>query len=661
MTEDQHQSRSAGQASTAATIPLRLTRQQLEFITHDAPVYVAQCGRDLRYRYVSSSYARRFATDGESVIGKFVWQVVGMAAYQRVKDFIDRALAGEAVDFEEEVPYSVVGTHRVRCAYSPEFDEAGKCIGFVAVCRDVTEDQQATEALRQNEERLRLGLAAGDVGTWDWEIDKNQVTWSDRLYQFHGLPIGSFNGGAEDFMRLVHPDDAARVGEQLRAALDGRSPYALEFRTMRPDGAVRWLSTTGQVFRNALGKPVRMMGATIDVTDRKKAQAELERAKESAEAANRAKDRFLAVLSHELRTPLTPILTAAEILKSDQTLSLDHGDLVGMIARNAELEARLIDDMLDLTRISRGKLELHFGVVSAHEKIREVCAMCESEVRAAQLQLALDLQAEQHMVQADNTRLQQILWNLLKNAVKFTEAGGRITIATRNEDGRLLVSVTDTGVGMTPAVLPKIFDAFQQGSPDVTRTFGGLGLGLTIAKALAEGHGGVLAAHSDGHGLGSTFSLQLPTCQEVAAALASAHSPSGSEHQNACRILLVEDHPDTARIMTRLLHGYGYTVTTADSVASALKAAGAQNFDVIISDLGLPDGSGHDLMRQILSRFSIRGIALSGYGMEEDIQRSHQAGFTEHLTKPVNMQKLRDTIDRLTRAMIPEADDVPTK
>ncbi len=628
---------------------LRLTREQLEFISRSAPVFVAHFDRERRYRFVNRTYARRFDRRPDQIVGKFIWEIIGDEAYAIFKPYIDLVLAGQTVDFESEAPYSVVGTHIVRCAYAPEIDEVGNIIGFVAVISDVTERRQAQEQIRISEERLRLGLEAGNVGTWDWDVAKDQVTWSDRMYRFFGVEPGTFEGSYASFLELVHPEDRPRVNEIIAAVLKKRTPCMLEFRTIRPDGAVRWLSTTGQLFYDEAQRPQRLMGATIDVTARKHIEAELEQAKEVAEAASVAKDQFLAVLSHELRTPLTPVMTAAQLLGSDPGARAEQRDLARMICRNVELEARLIDDLLDLTRISRGKLELHFGSVDAHEKIRNVVEMCEADIRGAQLELEVDLQAQQHVIEADSTRVQQILWNLVKNAIKFTQSGGTIRIESENlPDGRLQIAVTDTGVGIALHLLPKIFDAFEQGSREVTRLFGGLGLGLTISKALTEAHGGKLTAHSDGAGKGSTFAIELPTSRAVESALAAAQSPSGSAVAKECRILLVEDHADTARAMARLLARFGYRIETADSMASALAAAGSRAFDIIISDLGLPDGSGHDLMRQLLSRFSVQGIALSGYGMEEDIARSRQAGFAEHLTKPVNIQQLRETIDRLS-------------
>jgi CheY-like chemotaxis protein/anti-sigma regulatory factor (Ser/Thr protein kinase) len=327
-----------------------------------------------------------------------------------------------------------------------------------------------------------------------------------------------------------------------------------------------------------------------------------------------------------------------------------------MIRRNVELEAKLIDDLLDLTKIGRGKLQLHVETVDAHQALRNALHVTSAdEIAMKRLNIHVNLDAEQHHVRGDPARLQQVFWNLLKNAVKFTPAAGNITVSTWNDDRtRLHISVADTGIGIDPDVLPRIFDAFEQGEIAKARAFGGLGLGLAISKGLIDAHGGTIRAQSDGRNRGSTFTVVLDTVpapvtrapQEVAPsparkAVAAASGPSIS-------VLLVEDHQDTARALYRLLQRCGYSVSSADSVNSALRLAAQSDFDVLVSDLGLPDGSGLDLVRELRVRGPVKAIALTGYGMEEDIARSLEAGFNEHLTKPVNFQKLRATIERIT-------------
>lgn len=390
-------------------------------------------------------------------------------------------------------------------------------------------------------------------------------------------------------------------------------------------------------------------GRLLEATQRR--AAEIDEARRQAESASQAKDRFLAILSHELRTPLTPALSSAQLLELDPTLTADQRELIETIHRNVELEARLIDDLLDLTRISRGKLTLRLRPTDLHEQLAHVVQICSGEIEGKALQVTVDPRASRCHVQADPARLQQILWNLLRNAVKFTPRGGRIAVETSDDRGRIHVSIRDNGIGIAPQRLGRLFEPFEQGGDSVTRSFGGLGLGLSISKGLADLHGGTITASSDGEGRGSTFVLTLPLIPVPEAgtpAPARQTETAGAE----CRVLLVEDHPDTARILARLLSRQGYVVRVAGSVAAALECADKEAFDILVSDIGLPDGSGLDLMRALVARQPIRGIALSGYGQEEDVRRSRDAGFSEHLVKPVEFSALLDAIRRLNGASV---------
>ena len=371
-----------------------------------------------------------------------------------------------------------------------------------------------------------------------------------------------------------------------------------------------------------------------------------------AQAASEAKDRFLASLSHELRTPLTPVLAVVSALAEDERVPLDLRRPLDVIRRNVELEARLIDDLLDLTRIVRGKLELHPEVTDARKVIEHTIEICCGGEPDGRLHVVTDLAAEDHRLWADPSRLTQVMWNLLNNAVKFTPPEGTLTVRSRNEGDRLILQVFDTGIGIDPQVLPHIFDAFEQGRARSPRGAGGLGLGLAISKAIVELHGGRLTAESRGRGQGATFTVSLPASLprvdhesgeiEVAGKIIAAPEPAAGP----LHILLVEDHADTAEAMAELLSLLGYRVTRAGTVADALAAVGAERFDLLLSDLGLPDGSGLDLMRELARRNGdgLPGIALSGYGMEEDVRESLEAGFRKHLTKPVTLQQLEAAI-----------------
>jgi signal transduction histidine kinase/CheY-like chemotaxis protein len=397
--------------------------------------------------------------------------------------------------------------------------------------------------------------------------------------------------------------------------------------------------------------------------ERKRAEEEQARllareseARAEAEAASRAKDQFLAALSHELRTPLTPVLAIASGLAADDRIPPGPRRQLDVIRRNVELEARLIDDLLDLTRITRGKLDLRLEVTDVRKVVEHTIEIsCEREIAAGRLRVVTELAPEDHRLWADPSRLTQVLWNLLSNAVKFTPAGGTITVRSLAGPDRLALQVSDTGIGIDPEVMPYIFDAFEQGRIRGPRRTGGLGLGLAISKAIAEMHGGTLSVASEGRGRGTTFTLSLPRGRDLPAAPEAP--PVSAEIQNPkskiqnLKILLVEDHADTAEAMADLLSLSGHQVTIAGSVAEALAAVrGDGVFDLVVSDLGLPDGSGIDLMRELSARHGLRGIALSGYGMEEDVRQSLEAGFERHLTKPVSLPQLQATLREIAGA-----------
>ena len=371
-----------------------------------------------------------------------------------------------------------------------------------------------------------------------------------------------------------------------------------------------------------------------------------QQARAESERANRAKDSFLAMLSHELRTPLTPVLTSVLALEQMENLPAELRASLQMIRRNVELEARLIDDLLDLTRISKGKVQLSLEEVDAHSLLRNALEICQADIDKKHLALRTEFAAENVSLEADPARLQQIFWNLIKNAVKFTPEGGQLAIRTQNLDGQLRVEVSDSGMGIDAETLPKIFNAFEQGDRS---QLGGLGLGLAISKALVETHAGELTATSPGPGQGATFAAVFPIAKSRGAE-GRAAVPAAPTVRKSMRVLLVEDHEDTNRSLTQLLRRRGYYVQPAHSVQSALAAAAQEPFDVLVSDIGLPDGTGIDLMGKLRLEYPIFGIALTGFGMEDDLRKSQEVGFHHHLVKPVDLNRLD--------ALIQQADPV---
>ena len=444
-------------------------------------------------------------------------------------------------------------------------------------------------------------------------------------------------------------DRVAGVFEQeLQSAVDsGRSSNDRWLR--RKNGETFYATGVTTIVHGDDGRLIGFSKIVRDGTQAKEAALALQVAKDEAERANRAKDRFLAVLSHELRTPLMPISAAAEVLERRLALPDDLKSLVTMIRRNVALEARLIDDLLDLTSIDHGKLNLQSRPVDVQVLILAVLEMLGDDIRGKKLWLHKDLASGPLVVAGDASRLQQILWNVIRNAIKFTPPSGSLTVRSRLSAGRVEVSCQDTGIGIQADALQRLFMPFEQVDPQIARQFGGLGLGLAIAHGLTLAHGGELRADSQGPGHGATFTLCLPVAQDQldSAPVGQGQAPAQSSAPR-WSVLLVEDNLDSAEALSMALDMQGYAVTHATKIKDALQKAGTHDFDAVVSDLGLPDGSGREVARALAGRMPC--IALSGYGSDDDVSASREAGFAGHLTKPVDPSD----IDALLRALIAE-------
>ncbi len=504
--------------------------------------------------------------------------------------------------------------------------------------------------LRDREEHYRtlsealphLVLTCGADGNCDF-VSKQ---WLD----YTGLDAGQSHGLA--WLDAVHADDREEIRHTwLKAVSSGAADYRHELRIRRHDGVYRWFDVRIVPMRDPRGGVNKWFGSCTDIDAQREATQERERllaseqaARQTAEEANRAKDRFLAMLSHELRTPLTPVLAGTRLLEQIPGLPDAARAGVLMIRRNIELEARLIDDLLDLTRVANGKLSLALETVDVHEVIEAVLELFHSEIQIKQQDVHVDLRAQQHYVRGDRARLQQMLWNLVRNAAKFTPDGGHIYVRTRDERMQVEIEVEDTGIGIAPEQIGKLFHAFEQGSHNLTRQFGGLGLGLAVTRALTEAHGGNVGAKSPGAHCGSTFTIVLPTAARGEGAAVTAEL-RGPQRVSAMNILLIEDHEDTAEVMSQLMRAGGHEVAVAGSVAGALALTASMAFDLVVSDIGLPDGSGIDFIRAFRAQSTAPAVALTGFGTDDDVRRSVEAGFTAHLTKPVNFEQLERLIE----------------
>ncbi|HST30178.1 MAG TPA: ATP-binding protein [Chthoniobacterales bacterium] len=512
---------------------------------------------------------------------------------------------------------------------------------------------RATEALERNTNELALSLSMMQA-TLDSTTDAIVVT------DMNGN-VRNFN---EKYARMM-----GVTREELKRADVNKLRLKFSQRFKDPEG---FMTRVREIYRTAPSKtfevmewkdgtilerysqvqlldqePVGRVWSFRDVTERKRAEENLEAAKVAAEQANQAKDDFLASLSHELRTPLMPAMIAAGYLAEHEKLAPELREDVVAILRNVQLEAQLINDLLDVTRITRGKIEVHHEVVDVHLLLENAVQIVKADITAKAIEFTIDLAAPIHHIWADPVRIQQVFWNLMNNAVKFTPKNGKIRIRTYNKGKHFAFEITDTGIGIDPERQESIFEPFHQGERSITRRFGGLGLGLTISKTLLDLHGGRITVESAGPNKGSTFRIFLDLLREPVPS--SGDGASGVvATAKKLRLLLVDDHADTRGVLSRLLVKCGHEVMTADSAQKALEILDTGRFDALISDIGLPEVSGYELVRQAKRRQPLAGIALSGLGMDEDVRRSLEAGFDHHLTKPINFQDLESVLGKIS-------------
>lgn len=414
---------------------------------------------------------------------------------------------------------------------------------------------------------------------------------------------------------------------------------------IRRDGIETPIDDSGAPIREADGTIRGVVLVFRDFTSHKEAERNLIQAKEQLEAASHAKDKFLATLSHELRTPLTPVVATLSTWEAKHSLPAELEPDLQLMRRNVELEARLIDDLLDLTRIEHGKLLLEKEAASTHGLLDAVVKLYKADCETKKVTLSCRYQATEEFVLADPARLQQVFWNLVGNAIKFTAPGGAIEIITANPEANLLeITIADNGIGMSPETLGQLFQRFHQGDLSPDQKSRGLGLGLSIARALVDSHDGALTASSKGPGEGSIFTIKLPTVPPPPATpnLSGAHS---APTQRSLQVLLLEDHEDTATVLAQIIRGMGHHVAVSHTVAQANKLIHEETFDLILSDIGLPDGTGVDFIKEARKVCDTPAIALTGYGMAEDIDRCLSAGFNDHLTKPIDFERLQRTLD----------------
>jgi PAS domain S-box-containing protein len=523
---------------------------------------------------------------------------------------------------------------------------------------DHTGRKHAEAALQENEQQLSLALQTGRLGSWQLDLQTGSLSTSTQCRLNFGLSSDA-DCSHQKLGELIHPDDRAWVQSALDQAVVTNTDYDVEYRTIWADGSTHWVLVRGRCFYDRDDTPLRMVGMSMDITDRKQAEAEREHllaqtqaARTQAEAANRTKDEFLAVLSHELRSPLNPILGWAKLLQTHEFEPAMQRKAIETIERNAKLQSQLIEDLLDISRILNGKLALETGLVDLESTLRAALETVQLAAEAKGIQIQTCFEPLQ--IWGDANRLQQVSWNLFSNAIKFTPRGGSVVIKLEQQDAQAQIIVSDTGKGISSSFLPYVFESFRQADGSTTRKFGGLGLGLAIVRQVVELHGGTVRAESLGEGQGATFIVQLPclaiglsnTSPRYSDASTAAHLPL-----TAIQVLLVDDDEDSRSFAAFVLEQSGAIVTAAASAREALTAINTSSPDILVSDIGMPSLDGYELIQRIRSlpcpSQAIPAIALTAYAGEANCQQALQSGFQLHLVKPIEPDKLVQAIGEL--------------
>jgi PAS domain S-box-containing protein len=641
----------------------RRSRDQLELVVRGADVGVWYCPLPFDVLFWDDKVKEHFhlPPDAEVTIATF---------YERLHpEDRERTRAAIAKSIEERVPYDIdyrtvspdgARTKWIRALGRTFYDEGGRPLRFDGVTSDVSERKRVELAMLESEERYRLATRATADVIWDWDLRTDEVLWNQSLTERFGHALGPALERASFRLEHVHPEDRGRVSDSIRQAVEGGEAehWRAEYRFRRADGTYADVLDRGYVLRGEGGKAYRLIGAMQDLSERKRVEREREQmidaeraARAEAERQSGLKDEFLATLSHELRTPLTAILGWSEVLQA--RASAAGGEIakgLAIIVRNARSQAKIIDDLLDVGRMLAGKVRLEVRRTRLVEVVDAAVetARPPADARGVGLRVEALGGGGEATVLGDADRLQQVVWNLLTNAIKFSAPGGAVTVTLSSGGGRVTLVVSDRGEGITAEFLPFVFDRFRQADGTTTRRHGGLGLGLSIVKQVVELHGGHVAAASGGPGRGSTFTVSLPCAprDELAPADArAAAAPALGGDLRGLRVLVLDDEPDARALVHRVLEDRGARVRVAASGAEARRHLDRERFDVLVSDIGLPGEDGYELMREVRSRPADRNggvaaVAVTAYARAEDRVRALAAGYAAHVAKPVDAAEL---------------------
>ncbi len=634
------------------TTELAQSEERLRTLVENFPGAIYLKDRDERLVLMNGECAAIMGVDRRAALGRRHDELFADAEVgRRLTEDDRRVIEGGAATVFEEVVNREGCPHTYLSVKVPLADPHGQIYGLFGICTDITERKRAEDALKRSEAILAQAGELAHLGAWwidlaeDGELPGSALHWSDEVYRIFGYAPGEVAVTNELFFERVPREDHARIREAVQAAMESRRPYHLEHRVLRPDGTERVVLEHGEMILDERGRPVRIVGAVLDITERT-------RVEEALREADRRKDEFLGVLSHELRNPLAPVRNALWLL--------DHADAGGPQAARAKEVlnrqvghlSRMVDDLLDVTRITRGKIHLQRARVDLRELVGRTIDDHRTIFSAREVAVAVRVGRVPIWIDADPTRVSQAIGNVLQNAIKFTDGGGHVEVsAGRDAQARGYVSIRDDGAGIAPDLLGRLFQPFTQADDSLHRTRGGLGLGLSLVKGLLELHGGSVEARSEGPGRGAEFVLRLPLAPEQRV-LAREPRPSGAAASSR-RVLVIEDNADAADTLREMLELWGHEVAVAHDGRAGLAQARVFAPDVVLCDIGLPEMDGYEVARAIRADPEIAStflVAVTGYALPEDQRRAAEAGFVRHLGKPVPIEVMEEVIATAPRA-----------
>ena len=554
---------------------------------------------------------------------------------------IVRALAGEEVrDLEEIVKLPMGGELRTRSVTSiPARGPDGAVLGVVSLVRDVTEQAEADRALASTRARLDYATRLSGVGFWYCDLPFDELQWDERVKE-HFFFESTARITIDDFYARIHQQDRAATREAIDASVRNQTPYDIIYRTVHPTtGDVKWIRALGGTDYASDGTPLHFDGVTVDASAQKLAQQRLADLNQQLQEQDRLKDEFLATLAHELRNPLAPIRNAAELCARVIPIESPAHPAIGIVKRQVGQLSRIVDDLLDVSRISQRRIDLKMDIVELDQLIDMACETVAPLMREKQHELSVIHTNEPVYVRGDSGRLVQALANVLNNAAKYTEVRGQIRVSTEVRGDLVSIEIADNGAGISADLLPRVFELFTQSERTLDRAQGGLGIGLSIVKQLVEMHGGQCVARSPGIGRGSTFEITLPRSSPIDEGPAAALESSRSRR----RILIVDDNADAAISLAEVLRMEGHACEALFSAQEALEKAAMMRPDFVLLDIGLPGLDGYEVARRLRKIDGLQDvglIALTGYGQPDDLERARDAGFDEHCVKPVDFEQL---------------------